>query len=328
MAPYLVLFGRAFPTYSLLARAGAAAAWGYFHWRLRRRGENPGRTEQAFLWGVLGALVGAKLLYLLPQLPQLAADLPLLGQDPARFSARYLTGGFCVLRGAAGGLGGGGALLPAAEAALRPVGGRPGARRPPSSTPLAGWGAFWPGAATASPPRRGGGGVTFFPGPAGPPTGWPWCRCSCTRPPGASSSSCCWTGWPGGGGPGGSCCRSTCPSTGPSAFLLEFLRGTGPGGSGAPVHLPVGGVGHPGGGPAGAPLAAIQTKPPAAALMGGAAGGFAQISRSRISRFGAAIKTALRCFPHRKSRRRNPREWVSCGDFWHPRLDSNQWPAA
>ena len=102
MAPYLVLFGRAFPTYSLLALAGAAAAWGYFHWRLRRRGENPGRTEQAFLWGVLGALVGAKLLYLLPQL---AADLPLLGQDPALFSARYLTGGFVFYGGLLGALG-------------------------------------------------------------------------------------------------------------------------------------------------------------------------------------------------------------------------------
>lgn len=105
MAPYLVLFERAFPTYSLLALAGAAAAWGYFHWRLRRRGENPGRTEQAFLWGVLGALVGAKLLYLLPQLPQLAADLPLLGQDPALFSARYLTGGFVFYGGLLGALG-------------------------------------------------------------------------------------------------------------------------------------------------------------------------------------------------------------------------------
>lgn len=44
--------------------------------------------------------------------------------------------------------------------------------------------------------------------------------------------------------------------------------GRGPGVLGAPVHLPVGGVGHPGGGPAGALLAAIQTKPPAAALRG------------------------------------------------------------
>lgn len=60
------------------------------------------------------------------------------------------------------------------------------------------------------------------------------------RPPGASSSSCCWTGWPGGGGPGGSCCRSTCPSTGPSASCWSFSGGTGPGGSGGPCPPPSG----------------------------------------------------------------------------------------
>ena len=122
MAPYLVLFGRAFPTYSLLALAGAAAAWGYFHWRLRRRGENPGRTEQAFLWRVLGALVGAKLLYLLPQLPQLAADLPLLGQDPALFSARYLTGGFVFYGGLLGALGAVGLFCRRRKLAFGPLG--------------------------------------------------------------------------------------------------------------------------------------------------------------------------------------------------------------
>ena len=60
------------PMYAVLALLGAGAAWFYVHHRLRRRGENPGRTEQAFLWGVLGAMLGAKLLYLLPLLPQLA----------------------------------------------------------------------------------------------------------------------------------------------------------------------------------------------------------------------------------------------------------------
>ena len=42
------------PMYAVLALLGAGAAWFYVHHRLRRRGENPGRTEQAFLWGVLG----------------------------------------------------------------------------------------------------------------------------------------------------------------------------------------------------------------------------------------------------------------------------------
>ncbi|MFR0912403.1 MAG: prolipoprotein diacylglyceryl transferase [Evtepia gabavorous] len=84
MLPYWNLGGTLFPTYSLLTLLGAAAAWLYFHRQLKARGENPGRTEQAFLFGVLGALVGAKFLYLLLQLPQLLQDLP-VGGDPAAF---------------------------------------------------------------------------------------------------------------------------------------------------------------------------------------------------------------------------------------------------
>ena len=94
------------PMYAVLALLGAGAAWFYVHHRLRRRGENPGRTEQAFLWGVLGAMLGAKLLYLLPLLPQLAADLPLLCTAPHSFMAKYLSGGFVFYGGLLGGLAG------------------------------------------------------------------------------------------------------------------------------------------------------------------------------------------------------------------------------
>ena len=87
------------PKYAVLALLGAGAAWFYVHHRLRRRVENPGRTEQAFLWGVLGAMLGAKLLYLLPLLPQLAADLPLLCTAPHSFMAKYLSGGFVFYGG-------------------------------------------------------------------------------------------------------------------------------------------------------------------------------------------------------------------------------------
>lgn len=104
MHPYITLLGRALPTYSLFALLGAAAAWGFFHHRLKARGENPGRWEQAFLWGLLGALVGAKALYLLSCLPQLAADLPLLTTAPAQFAARYLSGGFVFYGGLLGAL--------------------------------------------------------------------------------------------------------------------------------------------------------------------------------------------------------------------------------
>ena len=94
------------PMYAVLALLGAGAAWFYFHHRLRRRGENPGRTEQAFLWGVLGAILGAKLLYLLPLLPQLVAALPFLRTSPSYFLAKYLSGGFVFYGGLLGGLAG------------------------------------------------------------------------------------------------------------------------------------------------------------------------------------------------------------------------------
>ena len=266
MAPYLVLFGRAFPTYSLLALAGAAAAWGYFHWRLRRRGRTPaGRSRPSS--GGAGALVGAKLLYLLPQSPQLAADLP-AGAGPRPVLRPVPHRGF-VFYGGRWGLGGGGALLPAAEGALRPVGGRPGARRPPLPR-------LWPGGVlfgrVLRHPRPGGVVGVTFPRPCWPPTGWPWCRCSCMRPPGASSSSCCWTGWPGG------VVRGMPPVYlslyGAFRFLLEFLRGTRPGGSGGPCPPPSGWRWPPWRWPLPVLLwRAIQTKPPAATLRG-AAGGF------------------------------------------------------
>ena len=49
---------------------------------------------------------GAKLLYLLPRLPQLAAELPLLWESPAAFAARWLSGGLVFYGGIFGGIAG------------------------------------------------------------------------------------------------------------------------------------------------------------------------------------------------------------------------------
>ena len=52
----------------------------------------------------MGALVGAKLLYLLPLLPRLAVELPLLWEEPGEFYARYLSGGMVFYGGFFGGV--------------------------------------------------------------------------------------------------------------------------------------------------------------------------------------------------------------------------------
>ena len=222
MAPYLILFGRGVPTYGLLALLGAGAAWVYFHRRLRARGENPGRAEQAFLWGALGAVAGGKVLYLLPRLPQLTADLPLLAQDPAAFAARYLTGGFVFYGGLLGALGAVWGFCRRRKAPFGPL-----ARDLVPAIPLfhafGRVGCFLAGCCYGIPAPAGGWGGGLSPQPGGAPG----CRCSCMRPPGAWSSSSCWTAWPAGAGGGRSCWRSTWPSTGPCGFSLEFLRGDG-----------------------------------------------------------------------------------------------------
>ena len=61
-------------------------------------------TELALIWGCIGALVGAKLLYLATVLPNFLHDLPLLRQTPRDFLARYLLGGFVFYGGLFGAL--------------------------------------------------------------------------------------------------------------------------------------------------------------------------------------------------------------------------------
>ena len=142
------------PMYAVLALLGAGAAWFYVHHRLRRRGENPGRTEQAFLWGVLGAMLGAKLLYLLPLLPQLAADLPLICTAPHSFMAKYLSGGFVFYGGLLGWRVPGSSANNAGSPSI-PWGGT-WFQPCRCFIPLDGWAAFWRGAVMASRPLRAG----------------------------------------------------------------------------------------------------------------------------------------------------------------------------
>lgn len=99
MLPYLTVFGRAIPTYGLLGMLGIGLGLLAALLRCRRFGLSRDDCAYIYVFGAVGALAGAKLLYLLPLLPRLAADLHLLWQEPAEFFARYLSGGMVFYGG-------------------------------------------------------------------------------------------------------------------------------------------------------------------------------------------------------------------------------------
>ena len=104
MLPYLSLFGRLMPTYGVLGMAGLG--FGLLAALLRCKRFGLSRDDCAYLYilGAVGALVGAKLLYLLPLMPRLAVELPLLWEEPGEFYARYLSGGMVFYGGFFGGV--------------------------------------------------------------------------------------------------------------------------------------------------------------------------------------------------------------------------------
>ena len=104
--PLLELLGRGVPLYGLLGVLGACL--GLVCALVRCPSFRLSRDDCAYLYvfGAIGAAAGAKLLYLLPRLPQLAAELPLLWEGPAAFAARWLSGGLVFYGGLFGGIAG------------------------------------------------------------------------------------------------------------------------------------------------------------------------------------------------------------------------------
>lgn len=98
MLPYVEIFGRVVPMYGLLAAAGALLAILYI--KLTAPGGKVSADEElAAVWGAVGCFVGAKALYILTVLPDIAAAPQLLVQ-------RWLLGGFVFYGGLYGTLAG------------------------------------------------------------------------------------------------------------------------------------------------------------------------------------------------------------------------------
>ena len=83
--PLLELLGRGVPLYGLLGVLGACLGLVCALVRCPSFGLSRDDCAYLYVFGAIGAVAGAKLLYLLPRLPQLAAGLPLLWGSPPPF---------------------------------------------------------------------------------------------------------------------------------------------------------------------------------------------------------------------------------------------------
>lgn len=99
MLPYIEILSRPVPMYGLLAGVGVLLAVLYMKQAEKRYPELAADAELAFVYGIVGAFVGAKLLFLLTVLPELGADLPYLWTKTSAFLEKYLYAGFVFFGG-------------------------------------------------------------------------------------------------------------------------------------------------------------------------------------------------------------------------------------
>lgn len=104
MYPIFEFFGREIPAYGLMAVVGyllALALIGIFAPSLGLDREN---AIYIFTLGVVGALIGAKVFYLIQVFPELIRDLHLITEDFTTFRLMYINGGMVFYGGLIGGI--------------------------------------------------------------------------------------------------------------------------------------------------------------------------------------------------------------------------------
>lgn len=106
MFPYVEFLGRQIPSYGLLGIIGVLLGLVLAVIFCKRLGLNRENCAYLYVFGAIGAVVGAKILYLLTVLPGLLRDLPLLWQEPMQFLERYLSGGLVFYGGLIGAIAG------------------------------------------------------------------------------------------------------------------------------------------------------------------------------------------------------------------------------
>ena len=104
MLPYVTVGTMTIPMYGVCGAVGFLAALALIAALAPRVRVDAENAVYLFVFAVIGAMAGAKVLYLLTVAPQLLRDLPMAVSDPGGFIARYLSGGFVFYGGLIGGV--------------------------------------------------------------------------------------------------------------------------------------------------------------------------------------------------------------------------------
>lgn len=96
MLPEIHVLNHVIPTYSVTAILGVVVVLMYFY---TQKWDPAVNFEVLTIWGLIGTLVGAKLLYLLLSLPEFIHELPYLFTDPHSFLNKYVYSGLVFFGG-------------------------------------------------------------------------------------------------------------------------------------------------------------------------------------------------------------------------------------
>lgn len=104
MHPIFEIFGREIPAYSLMAIIGFLLALALFGLCAPSLGLDRENAIYIFTLGVVGAIIGAKVFYLIQVSPELIRDLHLIAEDFTAFRLKYINGGMVFYGGLIGGI--------------------------------------------------------------------------------------------------------------------------------------------------------------------------------------------------------------------------------
>lgn len=102
MLPYINIFHHTITSYSLFILAGILVAVIFLLLTYKKSNLSKDDCIFCFLYSLIGALIGAKLLYLITAIPMIIQDFDLLYQNISLFLAKYIYGGFVFYGGLIG----------------------------------------------------------------------------------------------------------------------------------------------------------------------------------------------------------------------------------